>query len=74
MHGMKRQSAWDVNTILGRKGAFWQVESYDHYVRNSDELARIVQYVLNNPVNAGLVDSWEVWPWTYWKYTRDRSH
>jgi hypothetical protein len=33
-------------------------------------LSRIMydQYVLNNPVKAGLVDSWEKWPWTYWKH------
>jgi REP element-mobilizing transposase RayT len=73
MYEWKRPSAWNANTILGRKGAFWQREYYDHYVRNPGELARIVQYVLNNPVKAGLVDSWEAWPWTYWKYTEDRS-
>jgi REP element-mobilizing transposase RayT len=73
MHGVKGSTAIKANDVLGRTGSFWQHESYDHYVRNDRELARIVQYVLNNPVEAGLVDSWEVWPWTYWKYIPDRS-
>ena len=30
-------------------------------------MTRIVQYVLDNPVKAGLVDSWNQWPWTYCK-------
>jgi REP element-mobilizing transposase RayT len=73
MHGLKRGSAWAANAILKRKGPFWQHESYDHYVRDTRELERIVYYVLNNPVKAGLVESWEEWPWTYWKYAADRS-
>jgi REP element-mobilizing transposase RayT len=73
MQGLKGFSAYQANDLLDRKGTFWQHESFDHYVRNPGELSRIVQYVLNNPVNAGLVDSWEEWPWTYWKYIPDRS-
>ena len=54
------------NQRLGRSGAFWQHESYDHCVRNPNELKRIVTYVLNNPVKTGLVDRWEKWPWNYY--------
>ncbi len=68
MHALKRPTAWDANAVLGRFGTFWQDESYDHYVRDQDELARIVYYVLWNPVKAGLVDEWDAWPWSYWKY------
>ncbi len=42
-------------------------ESYDHVIRTADELERTIQYVLNNPVKAGLVASWEEWPWSYIK-------
>jgi REP element-mobilizing transposase RayT len=68
MHSLKRKTAWDANSLLGRKGPFWQHESYDHFVRDLAELERIVRYVLDNPVRAGLVESWDLWPWTYWKY------
>ena len=68
MHNIKRNSAKQANQILGRTGIFWQHESYDHVVRDSVELERIIKYVLNNPVKAGLVDDWTQWKWSYCKY------
>ena len=65
MHSMKGYTARHANQLLGRTGAFWQHESYDHFVRGPAELERIVAYVLNNPVKAGLVTDWQFWPWTY---------
>jgi REP element-mobilizing transposase RayT len=64
---LKWNTALKANRILHRSGAFWQDESYDHVIRTDEELARTIQYVLNNPVEAGLAHSWEQWPWTYWK-------
>jgi REP element-mobilizing transposase RayT len=34
-------------------------------VRDHKELMRIVNYVLNNPVKAGLSEKWEDWKWSY---------
>lgn len=65
MQSLKRHTATECNRVLGRQGAFWQAESYDHIVRDEVEWERIVQYVLNNPVKAGLVAEWEAWPYTY---------
>jgi putative transposase len=65
MHTMRGYSAGRANRVLGRTGAFWQHESYDHYVRSPAELERIIAYVQNNPVKAGLVADWQAWPWTY---------
>ena len=62
---IKGRSAYQANQLLNRKGPFWQPESYDHWVRNGVELKRIIHYVLQNPVKAGLVASWEEWPWTF---------
>ncbi len=67
MHSFKRHTARQANKILGREGVFWQRESYDHVVRSRQEWERIVAYVINNPVKAGLVEFWEDWPWTYLK-------
>jgi putative transposase len=53
------------NHVHSRSGAFWEHESFDHYVRNRAEWLRIVKYVLENPVKAGLVHKWEDWPWNY---------
>lgn len=64
---LKWNTALKANRILKRSGAFWQSESYDHVIRTDDELSRTIEYVLNNPLAAGLVRSWEKWPWSYWK-------
>ncbi|HRI61744.1 MAG TPA: transposase [Saprospiraceae bacterium] len=53
------------NKILGRTGAFWQDESYDHVARRDGEFERIVLYILQNPVKAGLVKNWQDWPLTF---------
>jgi REP element-mobilizing transposase RayT len=65
MQSVKRISARKCNLILNRKGKFWQDESYDRLVRDDKELYFIIQYVLMNPVNAGLVQNWNDWKFTY---------
>ena len=44
--------------------AFWQDESYDHWIRSGRELQKIIRYVEWNPVKAGLADSVEQWRWS----------
>jgi REP element-mobilizing transposase RayT len=66
MHSLKSWTASQANRLLGRSGQFWEHESYDHVVRGDEEFHRIVNYVLNNPVKAGLVRDWREWRWS-WK-------
>ncbi|ALW86634.1 hypothetical protein AUC43_17045 [Hymenobacter sedentarius] len=61
---LKSYTATQANKLLGRIGTFWQAESYDHVVRKG-ELERVLAYVVENPVQAGLVEDWEQWPYTY---------
>ena len=63
MHSLKSYTAHEANKILKRTGTFWQAESYDHWVRDEDELERIVHYIRSNPVKAKLVERPEVWFW-----------
>jgi hypothetical protein len=35
---------------------FWQDESYDHWVGSRQEFSRIIAYIEENPVSAGLVN------------------
>lgn len=52
---VKGRSAREANLLLCRTGeSFWQSESFDHWARNADEMARIAHYIENNPVTAGL--------------------
>jgi putative transposase len=58
---VNQHSALEGNRLLGREGAFWQHEPYDHWIRDADELERILLYVEGNPVKAGFVQSPENW-------------
>ena len=65
MQSLKSRTGRRANQLLGQEGAFWQHESYDHYVRDDAELGRIIDYVIKNPVKAGLVAEPKDWPHTY---------
>jgi len=67
LQSLKWYTAREANKILKRTGSFWQHESYDRVVRDEGELRRIVEYVMNNPVKAGLAKRAEAWKWSYVK-------
>lgn len=51
--------------ILGMaEGRFWQPESFDHWVRDDEERARIARYIRNNPATARLCARPEDWRWS----------
>jgi REP element-mobilizing transposase RayT len=64
LQGIKGFSAREMNRLLGRKGAFWQAESFDHLVRNESDWLDKFNYIHNNPVNAELVDRAEDYPFS----------
>jgi putative transposase len=50
----KRYTALELNRRLGRKGRFWQEESFDHLVRSGDQFEALRRYIADNPKRAGL--------------------
>ena len=64
MHSISSYTANECNKLLGRSGAFWEDESYDHCPRDGTEVVRIVEYLEMNPVKAGLVSKPEDWPFS----------
>ncbi len=48
----------------GWRGKLWQPRSYDHVVRENEDLRAIANYILNNPVRKGLVESAGDWRWS----------
>jgi len=63
--GIKGYTAYRINQFLERTGrTLWQDESYDHWARDEDEMLRIIQYIENNPVKAGLCPQPDDWPWS----------
>lgn len=62
--GIKVTSAKEANRLLDRSGAFWSRDYFDRWVRNSREEQRIVRYIENNPVKAGLCREVSGWPFS----------
>ncbi|MBX3069402.1 MAG: transposase [Thermomicrobiales bacterium] len=47
----------------GVTGKLWQESFHDHGIREAEDFDALVAYILNNPVRAGLVDTWENYPY-----------
>jgi type I restriction enzyme R subunit len=50
----KKHSAGQINRALGRRGRFWQEESFDHLVRSPEQFAALQAYIAENPMKANL--------------------
>ncbi|WP_234047391.1 (E)-4-hydroxy-3-methylbut-2-enyl-diphosphate synthase [Luteolibacter pohnpeiensis] len=59
LHSWKSFTAHEINKLRGSEGKIWQKESYDHLIRDGEDLKNQVAYVLNNPIKARL----ENWQW-----------
>jgi len=54
LFSIKSFTANKINRLIGKEGRFWQRESYDHIVRDADQLEAFQHYTRLNPVKAGL--------------------
>jgi REP element-mobilizing transposase RayT len=64
MKGIKGTSAYNINKLLGRKGTLWQDESFDRITRSGEfEFKR--NYIMANPVDAGLCRRPEEYRWLW---------
>lgn len=51
-------------SACGWHGVLWQKEFHDHLLRGFGSYERKWQYVLQNPVRAGLCEHASDWPWS----------
>ena len=58
----KGRSSTELRRRLGLRNV-WQKSFHDQMVRQADDLSQISKYLLENPVRAGLVSTWQDWPW-----------
>jgi REP element-mobilizing transposase RayT len=65
LQSVKRQTANLINKAEGRKGALWQKESFDTTIRDVKHEYYAIEYTLNNPVSAGLVEDRKDWPGSF---------
>ena len=64
LHGWRSYTAHEANKILNRKGKFWMEEYFDRYIRDWTHFQYAYNYIINNPVKAGLVENAEEWKFT----------
>ena len=59
LHSIKSFTSHRINKLTSMSGIVWQKESYDHLIRSELALERALNYVSNNPTEAGLTG----WKW-----------
>jgi len=62
LKGWKGYSARHINRVIGRRGKLWQDKYWDRYIRDEAHYRKVVHYIENNPVKAGLVKTPPEWP------------
>lgn len=67
MHSIKSYSAHKINKALDRNDSVWLDENYDRIVRDDDDYVEKMNYVIYNPVKAGLVEKPEDYKWLYYR-------
>ena len=64
LHSWKSYTSNVANRLLDRSGEFWYPDYFDRFIRNEEHLARAVEYIEMNPVEAGLCQRPEDWPYS----------
>jgi REP element-mobilizing transposase RayT len=60
----KSFTAKKANSLLQRRGAFWQEDYFDRLIRDQKHFETTITYIENNPVMAGLCQSPTDWPYS----------
>ena len=64
MYDWKSYTTHAINKALNRKGKLWMMEYFDRFIRDNDHFQKVVNYIHNNPVKAGLVADPTDWRWS----------
>ena len=62
---IKGYSAREINKLRDTKGSLWQREYHDRLLLNVRAVRGAIEYVIGNPVKAGLSEKPEDYPWLW---------
>ena len=48
-------------------GAVWRADYFDRFIRDDKDRYNVVEYILNNPLKAGLAEEQRSWPYNFAK-------
>ncbi len=68
MKMIKGSFARKLNKNNGKTGKIWQKGFYDEYIRNELHLLRVLEYIHDNPLKAGLVTAPEKYPFSSYNH------
>ena len=63
MHSLKSFTSNQINKERGFRGTVWQSGYFEKIIRGEGHMRELISYCLANPVKAGLVDTWEEYPY-----------
>lgn len=68
MQRVKAVSAKNINIVRQSNGAVWQKCFYDHALRVEEDIRPVAEYIIANPIRAGLVIEVGLYPFwdAYW--------
>jgi len=59
IHGIKSFTAYTIGKPI------WQHENFDRTIRDKEELFEKMNYIINNPVKAGIAESHDKCKWLF---------
>lgn len=62
IESVKNDTAQQINTLLERQGPLWHPDNFDLLLKNDKQLHRAIEFTLNNPIVAKLVNAPNQWP------------
>lgn len=65
MHSIKSYTSHEINRLRGSSGQVWMNDYHDWLSRGGEHGERIKQYIVDNPVEAGICESWVDYPYSY---------
>jgi REP element-mobilizing transposase RayT len=80
VHGFKQRTGWWLRnryvtgglkaspTTASASAGLWQKSYYDHILRREEDVYDVIRYILENPVQAGIVDLWSEYPYSWSRY------
>lgn len=60
----KKHTGRLANKLLGKQGAFWAVDYFDTFIRNTAHEQKTIRYIENNPTKAKLTLDPKSWAWS----------
>ena len=65
IQSIKRYTSMEINKSKNRTGQVWDDFYFDRIIRTEEEYRKVIGYILNNPVKAGLVQDLMQWRDSY---------